>query len=209
MKSIRIISALFCFLSFTAIHAQESAFGIKGGLNLSTMSTKGNDDKNLNPGFHAGIFDKIAFSENFAIQPELMYSTQGLKINYEGLVDGETKFNLNYINLPVNLVFNLTDNLWLQAGPYIGYLINAKMKSNAEVISLFEINSEDVIDRKNFNTLDYGIATGLGFGAGPVIFGVNYNFGLNVVAKDNEPIHAMLGDAKNNVLQIYVGIKFL
>lgn len=64
----------------TAI-AQESSVGTQGGLNLSTISTDVGSDKNLKPGFNVGVFNKFAFSETFALQPEFLFSTKELKIN--------------------------------------------------------------------------------------------------------------------------------
>ena len=199
--------AIGLFMS-PAIQAQESSVGIKGGVNLSTLSIDDNNDKNMKIGFNVGVYNKIALTESFAIQPELLYSRQGLKVEYDGIADGETKFNLNYINLPIKLVFNLSEDFEFQFGPYVGYLIDANLKSDAEVLGLFDIDSEDDVDRKNFNSIDYGLTAGLGFDLDPLIIGVNYNLGLSQVAKDDEFSYNMLGDAKNRVIQVYVGLKF-
>ncbi|KOH43751.1 porin family protein [Sunxiuqinia dokdonensis] len=210
MKRLIILSSVLCLLVSPAIMAQESVTGIKGGLNLSSLTTDGNDDKNLKLGFHAGLYNKIAISESFAIQPELLYSVKGMKLDYDNstMADGETKFNLNYIDLPVKLVFNLSEDFEFQAGPYISYLVNANLDTNAEVLDYFQIDSEDEVDRKNFNTLDYGLSFGLGFDLQSVLIGFNYNLGLNQVAKDDEPSYDLLGDAKNSVIQVYAALRF-
>ncbi|QGY47674.1 outer membrane beta-barrel protein [Maribellus comscasis] len=208
MKRIVLIAILT--LSFgTLVYAQNSAKGIKGGLNFSSLSTDGNDDKNLKMGFHAGVFTKIPFSESFAVQPELLYSGKGIKLNYDenAFADGETKFNLNYIDVPVKLVFNLSEDFEFQFGPYVSYLINANTDTDAEFFG-GEYNSSDEMDGDHFNTIDYGLTAGLGFDLDPMIFGLNYNLGLNPVAKDDDISHDLLGDAKNMVIQVYVGLKF-
>lgn len=191
-------------------YSQNSGTGIKGGLNLSSLSTDGNNDKNLKMGLHAGVFTKIPISESFAVQPELMYSGKGIKLNYDesAIVDGETKFNLNYLDLPVKLVFNLSEDFEFQVGPYVSYLINANMNTDAEVLDYFEINSEDEINRDRFNSFDYGLTAGLMFDLDPLIFGFNYNLGFKQVAKENDLAYDFLGDAKNNVIQLYAGMKF-
>lgn len=208
MKTIALIALFALGLGSTGF-AQESVTGIKGGLNLSSLSTDGNDDKNLKMGFHAGVFSKIPFSESFAIQPELLYSGKGIKLNYDesGVAEGDTKFNLNYIDLPVKLVFNLSEDFELQFGPYVSYLVNANVDTDAEFFG-GDINSVDELDRDHFNSLDYGLTAGLGFDLDPMIFGLNYNLGLNQVAKDNDVSYDLLGDAKNTVIQVYVGLKF-
>lgn len=194
----------------SAAIAQESSVGIKGGLNLSTISTDVGSDKNLKPGFHVGVFNKFAFSETFAIQPELLFSTKGLKINYDEtmIVDGETRFNTTYIDLPIYLVFNLSEAFQIQAGPYLSYLISANVDTDADVLGFFEINTVKELDRKNFNAFDYGISAGISFNLDPLVIGANYTLGLNPVAKENKASHRMLGDGKNSVIQIFAAIKF-
>lgn len=66
----------------TSSKAQESVSGIKGGLNLSSLTTDGNDDKNLKAGFHLGVYNKIPLGASVAIQPELLYSVKGMKLDY-------------------------------------------------------------------------------------------------------------------------------
>ncbi len=190
--------------------AQESSVGIKGGFNLSTISTDEGSDKNLKPGFHIGVFNKIALSESIALQPELLFSTKGLKINYDEslIADGETRFNTNYIDLPVYLALNVSKAFQIQFGPYVSYLISANVETDAEVFDYFQIDSNDELDRKNFNAFDYGVAAGVSFDLDPLIIGVNYSLGLNAVAREDEPSYDMLGDAKNSVIQIFAGIKF-
>lgn len=208
MKTIALIALLALGFGSTGF-AQESVTGIKGGLNLSSLSTDGNNDKNLKVGFHAGVFSKIALSESFAIQPELLYSGKGIKINYDesGVAEGDSKFNLNYIDLPVKLVFNLSEDFEFQFGPYVSYLVNANVDTDANFFG-GNINSEDELDRDHFNTVDYGLSAGLGFDLDPMIFGINYNLGLKQVAKDDDIAYDLLGDAKNTVIQVYVGLKF-
>lgn len=208
MKKILLIAILT--LGFgSMIYAQNAATGIKGGLNLSSLSTEGNDDKNLKMGFHAGVFTKIPISEMFAVQPELLYSGKGIKLNYDesAIADGESKFNLNYIDLPVKLVFNLSEDFEFQFGPYFSYLVNANVDTDGEFLGA-EIDSFDELDRDHFNSFDYGLSAGLGFDLDPMIFGLNYNLGLKQVAKDDDVSYDLLGDAKNMVIQVYVGLKF-
>lgn len=193
----------------TQINAQNSITGIKGGLNLSSLSTDGNSDKNLNPGFHAGVFTKIPLSESLSIQPELLYSGKGIKLNFDesAVADGEAKFNLNYVDLPVKLVFNLAEDFSFEVGPYVSYLLGANVDTDGEVFGA-DISSEDELDRDHFNTFDYGFTAGLGFDFDPMIVGFNYNLGLKQVADDDDVSYDLIGDAKNMVIQAYVGFKF-
>lgn len=209
MKKLIIVSLSIVLLSTTLV-AQETRTGIKGGLNLTSLSTDENNDNNLKTGFHLGVFTKIPVSESFAIQPELMYSMKGIKMKYNesALADGDTKFNLNYIDLPVKLVFNLSEDFEFQVGPYVSYLVNANVDTDAEVLDFWDIDSNEELDREHFHSLDYGISAGLGFDLDPLVMGLNYNLGLQPVAKDDDVSNDILGAAKNSVIQLYVGMKF-
>ncbi len=210
MKKAFVITSLMCLLVATTGWAQESSVGIKGGFNLSSLTTDGNDDSNLNLGINVGVFNKIALTKSVAIQPELLYSMKGTRINYDesSFAEGDSKFNLHYIDLPVKLVFNLSEDFEFQVGPYVGYLIGANTETDATVMDAFNIDSENELDRENFNTIDYGVTAGLGFDLDPLIIGANYSLGLNQVAKKDKAPEEILDNAKNSVIQVYVGIKF-
>jgi hypothetical protein len=210
MRKICFLIIAGCFLSVSIVHAQKSVVGIKGGINLTSLTSDQEGDKSLKLGVHAGVYDKIAFNSLLALQPELLYNLNGLKIDYgnNAIIDGETHFNLHYLSLPVKLVVNLTKNLEIQAGPYVGYLIAASTSTNATVLDYFNISSENELDRGAFNTWDYGLTGGLDFYLDPLIIGVNYSAGLNSVAKEDEASYSLLGEAKNSVIQIFVGISF-
>lgn len=210
MKRIILITLIaFSLVEIVCAQQINSTSGIKGGLNLASLSTDGNNDKNLKMGFHAGVFTKIPLNESFAIQPELLYSGKGIKVNYDEsiIADGETKFNLNYIDVPVKLVFNLAEDFEFQLGPYISYLVNANVDTDAEFFG-GDVNAQDELNREHFHAFDYGLTAGLGFDLDPMIFGLNYNLGLQQVAKDDDVSYDLLGDAKNTVIQLYVGLKF-
>lgn len=204
---------ILCSTSLQAQQVDEkesnSAIGIKGGLNISNLSIDDSDDKNLLYGFHAGLFNKIALSESFAIQPELLYAQKGLELDYDAAgVDGESKFKLHYIDLPVLMVFNLSRDLSINAGPYISYLAAASATTEADLFDSFDLDSEDEIDRDQFNSIDYGLSAGITFDLNPLLIGFDYNWGLRKVAKDDQAAEFLLGDAKNRVIRVSAGLKF-
>src|SRR5882757_10201358 len=71
-------------------------FGIKGGLNLTSLYVDDVSSEHMKVGFNAGIFAKLPVTKGFSIQPELLYSLKGAKENYNNFVqgDGEYRFNL-------------------------------------------------------------------------------------------------------------------
>jgi hypothetical protein len=159
-------------------HSQVLQFGVKGGLNMSTLS--GDGDISSLTGFHAGVFASIDLVV-LDVVPELVYSTQGAKF-------GDQDVNLNYFNIPVMARLNLLKILYLEAGPQFGFLVGADDGLP---------NSKD-----NFESTDFSV----GVGAGVELFdtfdaSLRYNFGTTDVTKAE-------GDYKNNVLQIGLAYKF-
>lgn len=59
-------------------------FGVKGGMNISTISEVYDNgwmysDQKAKIGFNAGVFANIPISEKFSLQPEILYSRAGCK----------------------------------------------------------------------------------------------------------------------------------
>jgi hypothetical protein len=164
------------------------------------------DDENARIGWHAGFYAQLLSSEAFAIQPEVNFSTKGTGISYGRInnnsvsVGYETKFILNYIDIPVLAVFKLGQVAEIHAGPYWSYLVSAQVR-NKEGDPNNEFNT---IDRKNFDNWDYGLVGGIGFNLGKgAQLGARYNYGLNNIA-ESRGARALLGSSKNQVAQLYL-----
>jgi len=186
MKKI-ILSAVAIF-TLSVVSAQNVKFGVKAGLNSSTFTGDTDDDTKSKIGFNLGGFAEIKISDKFAVQPELLYSTQGAKFD-----EGST--TLGYINIPVMAKFFVAESLSLEAGPQIGFLTSAKSK--------FDGVSVDVKDE--LKSVDFGLNFGLGYDFTPNVYaGFRYNLGLsNIVdAKGDDD------EIKNSVLSLSIGYKF-
>ena len=119
---------LFVFLTIVSLNTlkvQGQHFGFKGGLNLSNLSYKDVDATDYKVGFHAGILNHIHVSPHFAIQPEVVYSRQG---GINQIRNSEHRFNLDYINVPVLAQYMFGKGYRLEAGPQVGFLVNAREK---------------------------------------------------------------------------------
>lgn len=197
------------FLISAGSYAQFTQYGVKAGLNLSNMTVDNSNDRNLRTGFHAGVFGRLGISEFFSLQPELLYTTKGFTNTYDiAIAQSDVDFNLNYIEIPVNVVYHLSEDFSFMLGPYVGYLAGANVETNNEVLEFFDFDTESNIDRDNFKTIDFGLTAGLDFTLEQFIFGFKYNLGLTSVAKDNIPGELLGDEAKNTVIQVYAGILF-
>jgi hypothetical protein len=189
-------------------------FGIKGGINFADIA---NDDDlgdiNARTGFHAGLFFESPLSERLSFRPEVLYSTKGSALEYDtdflgiNIAEGESTFNLNYIDVPLYLVYYLTDNFNIHVGPYVGFLLNASVETDTEILDFIDIDSGESLDRDNFNNTEYGLSAGVSFIFGNASIGANYVMGLNQVA-DSNAAEALLGDSRNRVLQVSLGLRF-
>jgi hypothetical protein len=190
---IQVSLALIAIVFATSVQSQHVNIGIKAGLNLYNI--KNNDDfkYDMKPGLHAGLLGHIHVTKNFAVQPELLFSAQGAKYKTGGV---ETKLNLNYLNVPILLQYMFDNGFRFEAGPQIGLLLTAKADNGT--------TKTDV--KSDLNTLDAGLALGIGYIHVPSGFGVDarYNLGLsNINDDDNSTLKS-----KNRGFQVGVFYQF-
>ena len=201
-KKLIFASLVLSFMNFTSAQAQEKtpSYGFKGGLNFSNFYTDNVDDSNILTGFNAGLYAKFPITNSIAIQPEINYTTKGSEQIYDNaIVQGTSKFNINYIEVPILLVANLTDNFNVHVGPYAAYMVSGKTSNDSNFGS-----SESELNTDDFNKFDAGISGGVGVDLDVVNFGVRYNYGLTKIGKDN---NFTSSDAKNSVFNVYVGLR--
>jgi len=185
----------------------KTKLGIKGGLNLTTLYSSDVSTSHMKAGFNAGVFAKLPVTRGFSIQPELLYSLKGAKSTYSNFVqgNGEYRFNLGYIELPVLAVVNLGPNFNLQAGGYAAYLTNANVKNvnnNGDVQGATDLNAD------NFNRWDFGLAGGAAFDIENFTIGARYDYGLNKIGKSGNLSETFAQGMKNAGFSFYVGFGF-
>jgi opacity protein-like surface antigen len=121
MKNLFRLSVLSAFLLIAFVSQAQVNYGVKGGLNVSTLSgySKIAETKHK-PGFNIGLVGQINLPSNVFIQPELLFSQEGIR----GKKD--KKFSnrmLNYLQLPVYVGYKLDAGLGLNVivgvGPYL------------------------------------------------------------------------------------------
>lgn len=158
---------LLIFMASSALAYSQTKFGIKSGVNISNIHY---NIKDASPegktGFYAGTFVDFRLFEDFHLQPEVIYSVEGIK---DGSVD--------FINVPVILKWFFVDNIQVHAGPQLGVVIDAEGGSNglnstilSGVFGLgYETNSGFMIDTRfsmgatSIIDPDFQIDSGLGY----------------------------------------------
>jgi hypothetical protein len=153
------------------------------------------EDQGMRTSVHLGFLAEIIVSDNFSVQPELLYSGQG---SSDKRAAGFRRIKADYITLPILGKFGLTDNLSFEAGPQLGFLVSSKYKTD---------DTNEKID--NIKTLDFSLNAGLEYElSNGVIFQGRYNIGLTNV--DGHPVIAPDSNkrASNSVIQFSVGYLF-
>ncbi len=177
--------AAIAVLGFTTANAQGVSFGAKAGANFASLNGDDADNLDGRTGFHVGGVVNIGISEIFAVQPEILYSSQGYKFNS---AFGDVKGMLDYINIPILADITVVDGLSLQGGPQVGINISAKAKADGETGDIDDVETLDI-----------------GFGGGAqyrlpdmgLFFQARYVIGFSDVITDVT--------AKNNVISLSAG----
>jgi Outer membrane protein beta-barrel domain len=202
----KITLAVIAVLVFGFANAQSSKFGIKGGLNFANQSFSGQGAPSASSvvGYNVGVFVEVKILDKLALQPELVYSSQGsefsLRVPYNGnLYDTKNKFDIAYLNVPIMFKYYLVPKLNFEAGPQIGFLTSSK-------IVIQTLGQSVTQDAKNiFESIDFGFNIGAGFDFTEKLFAnARYNIGLSNVAKSD----GSGGTIKNNVISLSLGYKF-
>lgn len=203
-----------CFIASTKILAQQqetsrergltAKFGIKGGVNFSNLYIDNVKKEDVKIGANAGLFAKFPIIRGISLQPELLYSNKGAKDKYANSSQGtgEYRFNLNYIESPLLMVFNITRNLNFSTGWYAAYLVSANVK---DVNNDGTITGVTNLKADNFNRIDYGLVAGLGVDIQYVTLGVRYNYGLRNVGLPGSLSGDLTTNSKNSVATFFIG----
>jgi Outer membrane protein beta-barrel domain len=191
MKKLILLVAIALF-TFN-VNAQGVDFGVKAGANFATIGGDDTDDLSSRTSFHFGVTAGISVSDNFSVQPELVYSAQGASFDSDG-VSGDWK--LDYLNLPIMAQFQVADGFSIEAGPQIGFLLSAKAEAEGEEVDLKDFVKG--LDLAAGIGVNYAMASGLNFGA-------RYNLGLSNI-NDGEGSDDFKN--QNNVIQVSVGYRF-
>lgn len=218
MKKISALITLI-FLSSLHIKAQETSqrrsdkyvssgprYGIRGGLNLSDLYVSDAKQADFRIGFNLGLFAKLPVFKMVSLQPELNFTNKGADVVYTNtFVNGTARYKLDYIELPVMVVVNVSQFFNVQAGVYGAALVNSNTRNKA---SGDKFNFADNIESADYNKLDAGIALGGGIDMGAIGIGVRYSLGFTKIGKDKTYMGSTyrFPDGTNGVINFYASL---
>lgn len=212
MKKIAfLIIIAVCGLS--QVRAQN--FGVKAGYNYSTLSGETSSISTIEglSGFYIGGLVELPISDVLSIQPELIFSRQGVDLR-QGLKNlsirtDTSEIRLDYLNIPVMAKVNL-GRLFLEGGVQFGFLVS-KPKVNSYYSNVYLRN---LLDKDSYNSFDFGVGAGLGVKLNQRFFvETRYTYSLTNVFDPNDRHFkgSLISDGdnfKNSVFSIGLGMKF-
>lgn len=215
-KSVSVV--VIALASTLFMNAQEKNFGFVGGLNLANI--RGDRTEFINNswrlGYHFGVFSNFSLSDKIALEPRILFSSKGYNDEIDfgefqsqngelPLTQRHVKYaNRNsYLSVPLLLKYKLVDNLSLDLGPEIAFLLYSK-----DVIT--KVDGEGYFAKGDVPQegsgdffLDYGAMAGVTFYfTSNTSIQLNYFHGLSNLHRK-----AIIGDSteNNSVFQLSLG----
>jgi len=192
MRSLRFILAALCLIGLLpgGALAQGSALGLKGGLNVSTLSVEdpANPDLELESqtGLVLGAFLECGGASWFALQGEVNYSQNGAKVRGGS---SASQIDLDYIRVPVLIMARLRSaqsTLYplVYAGPQLAFQVSCGVEADLDGGSQsYDCDSEQLEDPLETRNVEFGLVFGGGveymFGGFKMELDARYNLGLS------------------------------
>ena len=136
-------------LLFAAIAAGAAAqrprarveWGVVGGINIPDYTTNMSETDVKNKlGWQAGITTAVNLGA-FAIEPQILYVRQGLRIRPEG--GSEINLKSNSIDVPVLASLRLLNPVRIYAGPVFTVMNDCKQKSGGDLLDFGRVRRAD------------------------------------------------------------------
>jgi len=207
-----VIVFLFCVIH---IHAQEdkqinikTTWGIKTEMNISGFFVSGTHmiDSKMKPGFSAGAFLNLEFTENFALQGDLLYHYKTSGFDRQ---DIKGKYRYWGMEIPVYAIYqwklNKGNRFYMGVGPYAEFGFSANLKRGSQKIDLYEKegNSESEISAMKDSNVGFGIMAGHEFPNGLQI-NIAYKVGVTNILDANSNSFSLLP----STISLGIGYRF-
>ncbi|MEA3450419.1 MAG: porin family protein [Bacteroidota bacterium] len=167
----KIVLLIFAIAIFSNVEAQK--FGVKAGLDLSTVVTDPVAEYGYQPGLNASVFFQKKFFPMLSLRPGLGLYQKGS--TYE-ILNVLTETTINYVQFDADIKFKPPFvPIYMFAGPYISYALAGTNKVSG-------ISVDITFGPDDTNNLDFGLNGGIGFQqnlpVGKLFLEVAYNYGM-------------------------------
>jgi hypothetical protein len=182
--------------------AQGSAYGAKGGVNVSTLKVdpdEGDDGYSTQLGLIAGGFALRRLTGRIDLQLEGLFSMKGGSTD---VGSADAKVRLDYVDVPVLLRYRIkgSDRRGLHAfgGPSFNFLVRARTISDLGGTKI----EQDVSD--NVERFELGVVGGASVGFGRLMVEGRYTHGISDTDKDTDDEFTV----RNRMVSVLGGIRF-
>lgn len=218
----------FSLLLVYAVVFSQAKVGLFGGANRSEILETSNQANwntikgNYEPiyGYHGGLLAEFSLNKkgSLAFQPNVVYYNKGRKYFEKfatptTLLDSGVKQQLNYIDIPLNIIGKLRIYKKLKfiigAGPYASFFLSGKEKTTTTDIT-GAVTTKTVSDLPvgngagKYKTLDYGVNVLAGFELGQVFLRADASRSLADMYQGN----GFKGTFKHQVIGVSLGFTF-
>jgi hypothetical protein len=211
-------------------HAQKSRIFYRMGVNFARVSISGNSDidkASMLPSFQVGLMGDIPINKYFAIQPAIIYTGKGAKMESNDVNDVtyyEATAKPMYIEVPVNAVLKIPGrgknaDFFIGMGPYAALGVAGKREIEGRYLGPTYESEERIIYSKEdiaefeyhevaglgvLRRFDYGFNATAGLMGEGVMIAFNYGYGLKKLqsAQDNQ-----IGRNEHRVISVIMGLK--
>lgn len=208
-KTLLIVAAAFVAqTSFAQISiAPEAGFQMTN-LNINSDSSASGD---MIASYRAGVNLGIDLSKKLNLHVGAFYSAKG---SQQEILGFKAKMNYNYIEIPVYINYSVVkfagNELFVGAGPYLGYCVGAKAKISGSFLGQtideetdLTIGSDETTDA--VKPLDYGVNANVGFITKIGLYArVHYSLGLANTLPGGDSDNSI----KNTTVGVSVGYQF-
>lgn len=209
---VALLGAALAGLVATPLVAQSSpsfgrrpAIGFVAGVNFSTLAGDDITNATSRAGFTAGAYAAFLIRTGVALQPELLYSMEGAKLD----IGENGGLRADYVRVPVMLRFAIptasATRPFLAVGPSFGFQTKCEVSGSSGSASITE-SCDDLANvfGSGFERQKFDVAArleaGLTFDTGGKRFslGGSYSHGLTDLFKDR--------DVKGRTFSLFVGV---
>lgn len=193
----------------------QISYGVKAGLNLANYSQVADVlqkyQKN-NLSYFVTAYADFPITSQFSIQPGI--SLQGKGTKYSGEAEGlefALTQNVMSLEIPLNAVYYFQTEpgqLFIGAGPYIGFNVSGKQHGEGALNQMFTGNSTRKMtfsgEDRQMNLIDAGLNFSVGYILNNgILFHVGYGLGLSNLSPDKDQ-----KNSSNRVINFGIGFQF-
>lgn len=206
-------AALLALIFGDKVATENFHLSVDVGLNLAF--TPGLPDNRPTPGLHFGLGTFIKINENWALTPEFKPLSMRRSDRVRPIADvssvlseADYSLNLNYIDIPVLIRYNVNPKIYVSMGPQISILTNAEQIGVGKLPS-GETGTLSKSVQSSFNKvhwffpIDVGYTLSAARGGKGLDFRMRYSLGLTDMISSN------YGSTRGGVLLLMLSFPFI